>query len=189
MRMLPFPASPSELHEDRNIRAPATSSPGPDAPSDRPRKGAGSAGARGAVSRHGARARAELPAGHAYAASGGWQDETARLPAPAARPEHGQQPAAEEHEHPSMHAIESPTDRPARTGPSRAVEVAVGSGPGVSPQSGTGTLARRDLRFFAVASWLAGWPRARSVLYGRGRYEVSCDVTRSIPVAAFAAGC
>jgi hypothetical protein len=47
---------------------------------DRPRKGAGSAGARGAVSRHGARARAELPAGHAYAASGGWQDETARLP-------------------------------------------------------------------------------------------------------------
>lgn len=36
--------------------------------------------ARGAVSRHGARARAELPAGHAYAASGGWQDETARLP-------------------------------------------------------------------------------------------------------------
>jgi hypothetical protein len=82
---------------------------------DRPRKGAGSAGARGAVSRHGARARAELPAGHAYAASGGWQDETARLPAPAARPEHGQQPAAEEHEHPSMHAIESSTDRPART--------------------------------------------------------------------------
>jgi hypothetical protein len=51
---------------------------------DRPRKGAGSAGARGAVSRHGARARAELP-------------------------------AAEEHEHPSMHAIESSTDRPART--------------------------------------------------------------------------
>lgn len=52
--------------------------------------------ARGAVSRHGARARAELPAGHAYAASGGWQDETARLPPScrfprAARPEHGQQ--------------------------------------------------------------------------------------------------
>lgn len=82
------------------------------------------------------------------------------------------------------HAIESSTNRHARsTGPSRAVEVAVGSGPGVSPQRGTSTLARRDLRFFAVASWHAGWP------YGRGRYEVSCDVTRSIPVAAFAAGC
>jgi hypothetical protein len=122
MRMLPFPASSSgDLQEDRDIRAPASSSA-----ADPMRRATGQE--KEPVPPPGGARRSHLAAWRPCACqvaggscscmlapSGGWwQGENTRLPPSCRLPRRDRNMGQQR----SMHAVESSTDRHARTGPS-----------------------------------------------------------------------